>query len=136
MAPIRLDRFHFPLSGTLRTVAWLVLVAAIAVLAVAVYATWGLRGSALLLTFWILFYAVSRFRLRRAQRRAREVLAGMTDLERVVALSRLGESDRGDILEALRAGEADLRDRPPATREPPTPDPGRTRSRPRPPSSP
>ncbi|MFC2952758.1 hypothetical protein ACFOOP_12545 [Marinicaulis aureus] len=88
----------------LRKLAWLGAIVLMAALAVFVFSMWGLAGSAVLLGFWLVFYAGSSFVLRRNQQRARDIFANMTEEQRQATLAALSESDRAEILEALKAG--------------------------------
>lgn len=80
-------------------------IAAMAMLALFVFSTWGLRGSLVLIALWGCSYLAFFLWHRRAQRLIRERLARMDARQRAEALSALSEADRIEVLAAIKVNE-------------------------------
>ena len=86
-----------------RIVLWVAMIAAMVLITLFAIQQWGLAGSAVLLVFWLVFYAASKVLVLRSQKKAREIMAGLSPEQRAAVLNSLSESDRAEILAAEAA---------------------------------
>ncbi len=93
------------LKAGIKKIAWAVGIALMAILAVFVFSVWGLVGSLALLAVWLLLYIGSMFVMRRNQQKLRNMFAKMSEEQRQATLAALSESDRAEVLEALKTRE-------------------------------
>ncbi len=74
----------------------------VSALTVFVFHAWGLRGSAVLIAFFCLFWLGFQIRIRRNRRRIRDMFATIPEHQRAAALAALSEDERAEVLDALK----------------------------------
>lgn len=85
-----------------RRLAMPLYVAGASALTVFVFHRWGLRGSAVLIVLFGLFWIGFRLWIQRTRRRIRETFAAIPEHQRAAALAALSESERAEVLNALK----------------------------------